>query len=192
MKLPAGAGRGSGTPEGIALRWFVEGWVARAAQGTATPGERVGLRALAERARRADAHMDDLEEYRRATSPRTMLALLDALDAMGRDWLELSSDTAAWQDRATKAETALAAEGGHPVTITPEQRDDWRANALQGGTGWPHETLALLDALTATESARDTAERQVQAVRDVLAHHPYGGPDQEDAIRAALDGEAGR
>ena len=30
-------------------------------------------------------------------------------------------------------------------------------------------------------------EARIQAVRDVLAHHPYGGPDQEDAIRRALD-----
>ena len=32
------------------------------------------------------------------------------------------------------------------------------------------------------------AEARIKAVRDVLAHHPYGGPDQEDAIRRALDG----
>lgn len=33
------------------------------------------------------------------------------------------------------------------------------------------------------------AEACIQAVRDVLAHHPYGGPDQEAAIRRALDGD---
>ena len=32
------------------------------------------------------------------------------------------------------------------------------------------------------------AEARIKAVRDVLSHHPYGGPDQEDAIRRALDG----
>ena len=32
------------------------------------------------------------------------------------------------------------------------------------------------------------AEARIKAVRDVLAHHPYGGPDQEDAIRRALGG----
>lgn len=34
------------------------------------------------------------------------------------------------------------------------------------------------------------AEARIEAVRDVLAHHPYGGPEQEDAIRRALDGES--
>ena len=34
------------------------------------------------------------------------------------------------------------------------------------------------------------AEARIKAVRDVLAHHPYGGPEQEDAIRRALDGDA--
>ena len=35
----------------------------------------------------------------------------------------------------------------------------------------------------------DQAEARIKAVEDVLAHHPYGGPDQEAAIRRALDGE---
>lgn len=35
----------------------------------------------------------------------------------------------------------------------------------------------------------ERAEARIKAVRDVLAHHPYGGPDQEAAIRRALDGE---
>lgn len=30
------------------------------------------------------------------------------------------------------------------------------------------------------------AEARIKAVEDVLAHQPYGGPDQEDAIRRAL------
>ena len=34
----------------------------------------------------------------------------------------------------------------------------------------------------------DQAEARIQAVRDVLAHHPYGGPDQEADIRRALEG----
>lgn len=38
------------------------------------------------------------------------------------------------------------------------------------------------------EQAREEGREEVRAsVRDVLAHHPYGGPDQEDAIRRALD-----
>lgn len=40
---------------------------------------------------------------------------------------------------------------------------------------------ALLDML-------DQAEARIQAVRDALAHHPYGGPDQEAVIRHALEG----
>lgn len=31
------------------------------------------------------------------------------------------------------------------------------------------------------------AEARIKAVEDVLDHHPYGGPGQEDAIRRALD-----
>ena len=34
------------------------------------------------------------------------------------------------------------------------------------------------------------AEARIRAVREVLAHHPYGGPEQEGAIRRALDGDA--
>ena len=44
---------------------------------------------------------------------------------------------------------------------------------------------------TAVESRNDVIKHRdarIKAVRDVLAHHPYGGPDQEDAIRRALDG----
>ena len=39
-------------------------------------------------------------------------------------------------------------------------------------------------------AAATQAEARIQAVEDVLAHHPYGGPEQEDAIRRALDGDA--
>lgn len=70
------------------------------------------------------------------------------------------------------------------------------------------EGAAMLDALSAAEHRATRAEAQaairgravqiylkrareaearIKAVRDVLAHHPYGGPDQEDAIRRALD-----
>ena len=37
---------------------------------------------------------------------------------------------------------------------------------------------------------RDEALARIRAVKDVLAHYPYGGPEQEDAIRQALDGDA--
>lgn len=73
------------------------------------------------------------------------------------------------------------------MTLTPEQRDNWRANAIQGGTGWPHETLALLDALDAAEAARDTAERRVKAVQELL------GSDQFlDYVRPVLDAALAR
>ena len=51
------------------------------------------------------------------------------------------------------------------------------------------EVLVLLDQLAAAEHRADEAEARIKAVEDVLAHHPYGGPDQEAAIRRALDGE---
>lgn len=71
----------------------------------------------------------------------------------------------------------------------------------------PREVLDLLDAIDQAERRATRAEAQsetrrldmeywqeraegfearIQAVRDVLAHHPYGGPSQEDAIRRAL------
>lgn len=49
----------------------------------------------------------------------------------------------------------------------------------------------LLDALDTAEAARDTAERQVKAVRDVLARWEARGLAAPPEIRAALDG-AGR
>ena len=68
----------------------------------------------------------------------------------------------------------------------------------------PRDLLTLLDALDQAEAELDSwmtrayeaekrawrAEARIRAVRDVLAHHPYGGPEQEDAIRRALDGDA--
>lgn len=44
---------------------------------------------------------------------------------------------------------------------------------------------------TAVQSRNDVIKHRdarIKAVRDVLAHHPYGGPEQEDAIRRALEG----
>ena len=68
----------------------------------------------------------------------------------------------------------------------------------------PRDLLTLLDALDQAEAELDSwmtrayeaegklwkAEARIQAVEDVLAHHPYGGPEQEAAIRRALDGDA--
>ena len=51
------------------------------------------------------------------------------------------------------------------------------------------EGLESVDAVGLKARAQ-RAEARIQAVRDVLAHHPYGGPDQEAAIRRALEGEA--
>src|SRR5690625_3727823 len=59
------------------------------------------------------------------------------------------------------------------------------------------ENAELRDELVATQEygaklahGKDEAEGRIKAVRDVLSHHPYGGPEQEDAIRRALDGDA--
>lgn len=46
------------------------------------------------------------------------------------------------------------------------------------------ERAACLDQIEQVQ-IRDA---RIKAVRDVLAHHPYGGPEQEDAIRRALEG----
>ena len=74
------------------------------------------------------------------------------------------------EKRAWQAEKRLAGWMEH-----------WNATAR---TGAVDEMAAVLDANTRA----DQAEARIKAVRDVLAHHPYGGPDQEDAIRRALDG----
>lgn len=74
------------------------------------------------------------------------------------------------EKRAWKAETRLAGWMEH-----------WNATAR---TGSVDEVAAILEANTRA----DHAEARIKAVRDVLAHHPYGGPEQEDAIRRALEG----
>ena len=61
--------------------------------------------------------------------------------------------------------------------------EHWNATAR---TGAVDEVAAVLEA----NARADRAEARIRAVRDVLAHHPYGGPEQEDAIRRALDGDA--
>lgn len=76
------------------------------------------------------------------------------------------------EKRAWKAEKRLAAWMEH-----------WNATAR---TGAVDEVAAVLEA----NARADRAEARIRAVRDVLAHHPYGGPEQEDAIRRALDGDA--
>lgn len=49
----------------------------------------------------------------------------------------------------------------------------------------------VLDAENARDENRHgkaEAEARIKAVQDVLSRHPYGGPEQEDAIRRALEG----
>ena len=76
------------------------------------------------------------------------------------------------EKRAWKAEQRLAGWMEH-----------WNATAR---TGAVDEVAAVLEA----NARADQAEARIRAVKDVLAHHPYGGPEQEDAIRQALDGDA--
>lgn len=52
--------------------------------------------------------------------------------------------------------------------VTREQCDAWRANAAQGGTATPDETLTLLGALTAAAEERDAAQTKLLAVQAVL------------------------
>ena len=97
------------------------------------------------------------------------------------------------EKRAWRAEKRLAGWMEH-----------WNATAR---TGAVDEVAAVLEAnaradqaearlaeekhlrMKATAAATQV-EARIQAVEDVLAHHPYGGPEQEDAIRRALDGDA--
>lgn len=104
------------------------------------------------------------------------------------------------------------------MTLTPEQRDSIRED-VQFARRWTGTADAdairdyyptmdrifdavpdLLEALTTAETARDTAERQVQAVRDALAEgvpgfHAAGVPlglvVKVSAVRAACEGGGG-
>lgn len=50
-------------------------------------------------------------------------------------------------------------------------------------------TVALCERVEALQGQVAHAEARIKAVEGVLAHHPYGGPDQEADIRRALDGD---
>ena len=100
-------------------------------------------------------------------------ALLDALAAA-------EARASLWKETARHLTRHMHSEGGLTLRAV---RAAQHSNALAEN---------MLARAEKAEAGRDEAQRQVQAVRDVLAHHPYGGPDQEDAIRRVLDGEAGR
>ena len=92
---------------------------------------------------------------------------------------EAEAELDSWMARAYEAEGKL---------WKAEKRlagwmEHWNATAR---TGAVDEVAAVLEA----NARADQAEARIRAVKDVLAHHPYGGPEQEDAIRQALDGDA--
>ena len=103
------------------------------------------------------------------TAVPQLLGQLDQQEAELDSWMTRAYEA---EKRAWQAETRLAGWMEH-----------WNATAR---TGAVDEVAAILEANTRA----DQAEARIRAVRDVLAHHPYGGPDQEDAIRRALDGDA--
>lgn len=126
--------------------------------------DRDRLRAVADHAEQANSAV--------YLAPRDLLTLLDALDQAEAEldsWMTRAYEA---EKRAWQAEKRLAGWMEH-----------WNAAAR---TGAVDEVAAILDANTRA----DQAEARIRAVKDVLAHHPYGGPEQEDAIRRALDGDA--
>ena len=93
------------------------------------------------------------------------------------------------------------------IDLRERELDYWMTRAYEAeGKLWKAEARirhleataqVLVKEVLDAENARDEhrrgraeAEARIKAVRDVLAHHPYGGPEQEDAIRRALDGDA--
>ena len=91
------------------------------------------------------------------------------------------------------------------IDLRERDLDSWMARAYEAeGKLWKAEARirrledtaqVLVKEVLDAENARDEsrrgkveAEARIGAVKDVLAHHPYGGPDQEDAIRRALEG----
>ena len=104
-------------------------------------------------------------------APRSLRSLLDQLD-------QAEAELDSWMTRAYEAEGKL-----------------WKAEARIRHLEATAQVLAkeVLDAENARDESRRgkvEAEARIRAVKDVLAHHPYGGPEQEDAIRQALDGDA--
>ena len=68
---------------------------------------------------------------------------------------------------------------GSCVALTRRHDDDERRADAEFIAAARTALPTLLDQL-------DAAEARIKAVQDVLDHHPYGGPGQEDAIRRAL------
>ena len=109
----------------------------------------------------------------------THIEVTEEAPVTGQQADQQEAELDSWMTRAYEAERrAWRAE-----KRLAEWLEHWNATAR---TGAVDEVAAVLDANTRA----DQAEARIRAVRDVLAHHPYGGPDQEDAIRRALDGDA--
>lgn len=134
----------------------------------------------------------------------------NAIESLAANIPEILDRLAAAEHRATRAE-AQSAIRGRAIAIYRERAREaevwWgRWHSMWRQRGVKH--LAAKKRATRAEAERDEwreasaklaassnqanadlyeAEARIKAVRDVLAHHPYGGPGQEDAIRRALD-----
>ena len=105
-------------------------------------------------------------------------------DIPSADLLALLDALAAAEHRATRAEA---------------ERDEWRQTALdeRGAALDALEQIKVREGRAAEEkrlrmkatAAATKAEARIKAVQDVLAQHPYGGLDQEDALRRALESD---
>ena len=126
-------------------------------------------------------------------APRDLLTLLDALD-------QAEAELDSWMARAYeaegklwKAEKRLAAWMEHWNATARTGAVDEVAAILEANTRADHAEARLVEEkhlrMKATAAATKV-EARIEAVRGVLSHHPYGGPEQEDAIRRALDGDA--
>ena len=119
---------------------------------------------------------DNFSEAARAEAVRPGRKQADPVTEQQIDQRERELDY--WMARAYEAEGKL-----------------WKAEARIRHLEATAQVLAkeVLDAENARDESRRgkvEAEARIRAVKDVLAHHPYGGPEQEDAIRQALDGDA--
>lgn len=139
------------------------------------------LRALAARA--ADDGYTGNDDYGHLTvSPAVLTDMLDQLDQAEAERDRNLRNSREAKKRAIRAEARIKRLENRAASETA-RANEWRRK---------HRVMtekrdAAHRAWFEEAKVRREAETRAQAVEDVLAHHPYGGPDQEDAIRRALD-----
>ena len=125
-------------------------------------------------------------------APRSLRGLLDQLDLQEREldyWMTRAYEAEGklWKAEARIRHLEDTARVLVKEALTAEDARDERRRGKAAAEARIAEEKHLRMKATA---AATQAEARIQAVEDVLAHHPYGGPEQEDAIRRALDGDA--